>query len=79
MNINEEELLKIGFKRIEWEDEGERFHEFQYGPKEGRYHLTVHYKMNVELIVNEYDWFPLPFCKTIEDINHLIRILGITK
>ena len=73
--ITEDGLLARGLKRTDWECDGEKFHEWKLmTPSE--YRIEVNENFSVEIVTLGVAT-SLPAVKTLADIDHLIRLLGV--
>ena len=65
-------LLKRGFKDTSWNDEDETFTEFTL--ESPSFRIVISGISLIEISLNRGDFFTVPNCKTIKDLDDLIRL-----
>lgn len=69
--MNKEELIKRRFKEHSWQDDGEMFTEFVL--ETPNCHIEILGIDTVSIKTNR-EWVDVPNCRTIKDLDDLIRL-----
>lgn len=72
--MEKQALIKRGFKDTSWTDEGETFTEFTLELPSVR--VVISGISLIEISLNRSDFLTIPNCKTIKDLDNLIRLFG---
>ena len=75
MNWTETELLKLGFKKNEWTDEGETFTEYLIGNSE--LGILISGISLVEIAQGKSVFITVPNCTDISDLKTLLNLFGL--
>jgi hypothetical protein len=73
--MEENEILSIGFKKNQWEEENETFTEYIIG--NGKVGIEISGTTLVEITTCKGVFITVPNCETIEDLKELVRLLNI--
>lgn len=73
--MEENEILELGFKKNQFEEEGEVFTEYIIG--NGKVGIEISGTTLVEITQGKGVFITVPNCQTIQDLKELIRLLNI--
>lgn len=73
--MEEKQILELGFKKNQWEEENETFTEYLIGNKEVG--VMISGTTLVEITQGKGIFITVPNCQTIEDLKELIRLFNI--
>lgn len=73
--MTERQILSLGFKKNQWEDEDEIFTEYLLG--NGIVGILISGSTLVEITTGREVFISVPNCKTIEDLKQLVKLLGL--
>lgn len=75
--MTEKQILSLGFKKNEWEHDGETFIEFILGNIKGGVGILVSGTTLVELTQGNGVFITVPNCSTIRELKQLIKLFGL--
>ena len=75
--MTEKQILSLGFKKNEWEHDGETFIEFILGNIEGGVGILISGTTLVELTPGNGVFITVPNCSTIRELKQLIKLFGL--
>jgi len=73
--MTEKEILSLGFKKNQWEDEDEIFTEYLLG--NGIVGILISGTTLVKITTGREVFISVPDCKTIKDLKSLVKLLGL--
>jgi len=73
--MTEKEILSLGFKKNQQEDDGEIFTEYLLG--NGTLGILISGFTLVKITQGKGIFITVPNCKTIDDLKSLVKLLGL--